>query len=243
MNENPFSDDVPRWKYRLASFQSKAQAALAYLRSASSRRSPVLDARHEVLATLVNAYLKNQSEFEVYWVVGERNRRIVHPGLEGDYQPEWSHVQALVNEGQLELRETDGGSVSLINIPTHVLDAYIRGDPLAVNLPPGRNRIHALRESPATGIVMNVHGGNVNVANASSDFSQTVQVGIQAGDLTALLERLRTIGVSPGDIASLKQELESTADPTTQKSKGSSLGVVCPLCNCCRLGYRIGRAQ
>lgn len=207
VDENIYGAGMPSWNYRMNSFTSKAKATLSYMRRASSRRSPVLDARYEVLATLVNAYLHDPSEFEVFWALGEPNPRIAHPGLDGDYQPAWSHVQALSNEGHLDLRQDDGG-VELINIPTHVLDAFTRGDPFAVNLPPGPERIHALMESPATGVIMHVHGGNVNFAHASRDFAQTINSGVGPGDRRSLRSALEGLGLASEDISELSSALD-----------------------------------
>lgn len=152
--------------------------------------------------------------------MSEASPRILHPGLEGHYQPEWSHVQALGKEGQLDLRRDDSRSGWVINIPTQVLDAYVRGDPFAVNLPPGANRIHALMDSPATGVVMNVHGGYVNFTHASRNFSQTINAGPAAGDRQAFRTALEELGLSPDDITELSGALDEDQEAAGELTFG-----------------------
>jgi len=205
-------------------FRSKAQAAYTYSIARRNQRSVVVDERYEILATLVDAYMKDRSRFTVKHFAGSTNPVIAHPGLHEQLSVPWSHIDALVSEGLLVKNSTGNLSTKYLTIPTQVYQDFQTGSGLALSLPSGRERIQALKDSPTTNYYMttHVHGGLANIANASRDFHQTANASaIQPGDKEAFTNALDALGLSNDDVAELSDALEADQAEAGEITLGS----------------------
>lgn len=179
--------------------------------------SAILDARRKVLATLVDAYLKDQSEFHV--LGSGDGREIYHPGLPGrQYTPEWSHVEALAREGHLLLASGGRPNTWTIGIPSSVLAEVQRDAPSLVSQPGGERRVEGLMTQVFN---FNYFGGSQNVAVASQHVSQAITHGIQPGDLNGLFAALRALGISDEDLPALQTALEEDEQAAGRRSIGA----------------------
>jgi hypothetical protein len=212
-----------RSQYNAISFRSKGQAALNYFRARQLGRPVALEERYEVLATVVDAYLLDRAAFDVAWPIGGSNPVLFHPGLKEDYSPPWTHIEALAREGLLYVTELDGHHT--ISIPTGVLEDFHRGAGLELSMPDGQKRIDALKQSATIAYYVtnttNVHGGSANVAYASSDFHQTANLGVSAGDLESLREVLSELGVPELALGALIDQLENVADDSSERRRAA----------------------
>src|SRR6266508_3823047 len=119
------------------------------------------------LATLIDAYLKVSQEFHA--MGADDIVTVYHPGLpDGKLVPNWSHVQALHEDGLISLSEGRQGGTWSINISSRVLDDIRDEEANVASEPSGERRVEDLKN---TQVFHNYFfGGTQNVAVASSGF-------------------------------------------------------------------------
>jgi len=173
---------------------------------ASAQKSPsdILDERSRVLATIIDAYLQDQSEILV-WQAGDDELLFSHPAWPTGYSPEFSYVKALARDGKIDFTPESQKGTWTINVPSATLLTFQVEDPSAVAANEGPERVDALM----AGTVINntFYGGSHNVASASRDFSQSIATGINQGDHAAFEARLLALGLAAEDIEGLSTAL------------------------------------
>lgn len=189
----------------LAGDRESSQPPSGNLRSG---HSSVLDARRELLTTLIYAYLEEQQDFRAW--SGDDVTTLYHPALPGgQLVPNWSHVEALANDGLITLRQERQRGAWSIGIPSQVLEDVHRELPGVENRARGERRADDIRSH----VVNNYfYGGLQNVAVASSGFSQNINPEARPGDVESLRAALREIGVGEDDIAGIEVALAEDSE-------------------------------
>lgn len=177
----------------------------------------ILAEQSEILARFIDAYLRNQSTF---LVIGSHDGyRIEHPGLTEPFYPNWAHVEALAAAGKLHLKSGRQSSTWKINIPIDVLRELAQRDRSALDEQDSGKRVKQLQEGT---IFQNFFfGGSQNVAQASSDFSQTITQQIQPGDRESLFTALRRLGLDDDDLSELEVALEADEEEAGKRHAGT----------------------
>lgn len=185
---------------------------------ASQKKTPtdILDERNHVLATLVDAYLQDQSDIHVLGADG--GLHFHHPGLPKGFTTNLSHLEALGRSGKIILTPGSKRSTWKIGIPDALLTELHQQDQHSMEEPHGPSRI----EEIARGQVLQQYffGGSHNVAQGSSDFSQSIEKGVRAGDLPALIRALQDVGITDQGIDQLKAALRSDEEEAGQRTVG-----------------------
>jgi hypothetical protein len=175
----------------------------------------VISERKRILATLVDAYLVDQSPSHVLQT--SDGTIFHHPGLPRGFTAEMSHIDALGADRQLIVTPGAKRYERKINIPTSLLVELDTQEQEALGEPAGQARVDRLAASQVFN--QHFHAPVSNVAQGSSHVRQHATMGIQAGDLAASIERLRAIGVPLQDIRDLEQELEADHDPAVRRDR------------------------
>lgn len=182
---------IPR--NRFESIRSRAARFVARLIASEDHKmesqrttaAGALEERNRALATLVDAYLENREPILVR--SGDGQKRFLHPGLPKDFSPPWSAIEALHSAGKLIVaqRRTHWE----INIPDSVLTETYHREQRLNGGSPGPERVERIMQSPQ--MQNHFYGSVYNLAQNSRDFSQTLNLGFQPGDLEGLIASLR----------------------------------------------------
>jgi hypothetical protein len=168
------------------------QARSLIMRRGGSGRNPssvpdVVDQRYQVLADLIQAYLKDPGEEIVEGQPSSDGTILYHPGfVDGKMHadPVMAHLRALANEGLITWSPTVGSRIGIIGIPTRVLEA---------------TELKSATTGREVQQVVNNYF-NSNIAQGGVGHSQTVNVGFQAGDVPGFLAALRSLGLGTEEI-------------------------------------------
>lgn len=199
-----YQDQVKRaWRfvYRLLEKEKRSMQN-------SDQNIAKIDKRTSILATIVSAYLTNEQEIRV--LAAGNSHMFKHPALPQGFEPEWSHIRALGDEGELNLHSV--GRNWTITIPTNVLRRF--QDPsITQKLQSG----DSAKEEQALQQVFNiVNGGVGNFSIAGGDATQNVNLGVSANDVESLLRTLSELQVPPLYLDQLKSSLEEVDDQTSR---------------------------
>lgn len=183
--------------------------------SVPKSRDEIIQSRDEVLSTLIAAYLKDQTVIHVRG--GDGRHIFLHPGIPRDYEPEWTHVEALANEGKLILNKESQKSTWAINIPSDTLRTVQQQAPEAVSkLRSG----DVDREAQGQQMIFNiVNGGVGNFSTAGLNATQNISHGVSLEELHHLFADLQKLGVPEAAIVDLGARIENEADPALRGPK------------------------
>lgn len=175
------------------------------------KRTPgsILDERSRLLATIIDAYLQSPEEILVHHV-GDGEIGYFHPNWPRGYSPNISHVKALATADQIDLTLMPKNDWA-INVPNRTLQAFESQDTQAVGAEAGEDRVEKLMGGHT--INQFIYGGSHNIANASTDFRQELNVGPSAEDIATLITSLQSLGIPEAEMASLRQRLQGETEP------------------------------
>lgn len=185
--------------------------------AAMSSVDGVIKERRRVLSTLIDAYVTNQQTIMTRRFVGE-GLTFYHPAIPKGFTTEWSNIEALAHDGKLIVTRSPNGTAHHISIPTSVLSQLHREEAGALNTEPGTKRVEAIEESGV--IHQYFFGGSHNIAQNSREFTQSLNLGFQPGDLDGLVRYLRAHGLTDRG----EDELRSAALADEQESGHRSYG-------------------
>lgn len=190
-------------------------------RNMSQKKSAkeILDERNRILATLIDAYLIEQSDIHI--VSGDGTHNFLHTGIPRGFKADMSHLEALSRDGKIILIPGSRRGYWKINIPTSVLTQLYRFEPETVESEQGEGRVEGLMSS---GVLNQYFYGPVgNVAHGNHQVTQSADMRAGTKDLSFLLNTLNELGMTDQGIDGLKQAIAEDQDESGGYRLGNSV--------------------